>query len=32
VSRVEQLPALVASTKLDLSPEDLADLDAVSRP
>ena len=32
VSRVEQLPALVASTGLDLSPEDLADLDAVSRP
>jgi aryl-alcohol dehydrogenase-like predicted oxidoreductase len=32
VSRVEQLPALVASTRLDLSPEDLADLDAVSRP
>jgi len=32
VSRVEQLPALVASTRLDLSPEDLAELDAVSRP
>jgi len=32
VSRVQQLPALVASTRLDLSPEDLADLDAVSRP
>jgi len=32
VSRVEQLPALVASTRLELSPEDLADLDAVSRP
>jgi aryl-alcohol dehydrogenase-like predicted oxidoreductase len=30
-SRVDQLPALVASTRLDLSPEDLADLDAVSR-
>ena len=32
VSRMEQLPALVASTRLDLSPEDLAELDAVSRP
>jgi aryl-alcohol dehydrogenase-like predicted oxidoreductase len=32
VSRVEQLPALVASTGLDLSPEDLAELDVVSRP
>lgn len=32
VSRVEQLPALVASTGLDLRPEDLADLDAVSLP
>lgn len=31
-SRVDQLPALVASTSLDLTPEDLADLDAVSRP
>ena len=31
-SRVEQLPALVASTTLELTPEDLADLDAVSRP
>jgi aryl-alcohol dehydrogenase-like predicted oxidoreductase len=30
VSRMEQLPALVASTRLDLSPEDLADLDDVS--
>ena len=32
VSRVEQLPALVASTTLKLTPEDLADLDAVSHP
>lgn len=32
VSRVEQLPALVASTRLTLTPEDLADLDAISRP
>jgi len=31
VSRVEQLPALVASTTLQLTLEDLADLDAVSR-
>jgi aryl-alcohol dehydrogenase-like predicted oxidoreductase len=31
VSRVEQLPALVASTALELTPEDLAGLDAVSR-
>lgn len=31
VSRVDQLPALVASTTLRLTPEDLADLDAVSR-
>ena len=30
VSRVEQLPALVASTTLELTPEDIADLDAVS--
>lgn len=30
VSRVEQLPALVASTTLALTAEDLADLDAVS--
>ena len=30
-SRVEQLPALVASTTLELTPEDIADLDAVSR-
>lgn len=30
-SRVDQLPALVASTTLQLTPEDLADLDAVSR-
>lgn len=30
-SRVEQLPALVASTTLKLTPEDIADLDAVSR-
>ena len=29
-SRVEQLPALVASTTLELTPEDIADLDAVS--
>jgi aryl-alcohol dehydrogenase-like predicted oxidoreductase len=32
LSRVEQLPALVASTTLALTPEDIADLDAVSRP
>lgn len=32
VSRVGQLPALVASTTLTLTPEDLAELDAVSRP
>ncbi len=32
VSRVEQLPALIASMTLALSPEDLADLDAVSSP
>ena len=32
VSRVEQLPALVASTRLTLTPEDLAGLDAVSLP
>lgn len=32
VSRVEQLPALVASTTLGLTPEDLAELDTVSRP
>lgn len=31
-SGLDQIPALVASTSLDLSPEDLADLDAVSRP
>ncbi len=31
VSRVDQIPALVASTTLDLTPEDLAGLDAVSR-
>lgn len=30
VSRVEQLPALVASTNLELTDQDLADLDAVS--
>ena len=30
VSRVEQLPALVSSTTLELTPEDIADLDAVS--
>ena len=30
VSRVEQLPARVASTTLELTPEDIADLDAVS--
>ena len=29
-SRVDQLPALMASTSLTLTPEDLADLDAVS--
>jgi aryl-alcohol dehydrogenase-like predicted oxidoreductase len=32
VSRVDQLPALVASTSLKLTPQDLADLDAVTRP
>ena len=32
VSSAEQLPALIASTTLALSPEDLADLDAVSSP
>jgi aryl-alcohol dehydrogenase-like predicted oxidoreductase len=32
VSRVDQLPALVASTSLKLTPRDLADLDAVTRP
>lgn len=32
VSRVEQLPALVASTSLALTPDDLADLNAVSLP
>lgn len=31
-SRVDQLPALVASTTLRLTPQDRADLDAVSRP
>lgn len=31
-SRVEQLPALVAGTTLALTPEDLDELDAVSRP
>lgn len=32
VSRVDQLPALVASTALTLTAEDLADLDAISHP
>ena len=31
-SRLDQLPALMASTSLTLTPEDLADLDAVSSP
>jgi aryl-alcohol dehydrogenase-like predicted oxidoreductase len=31
-SRVEQLPALLASTTLKLTPEDLADLNAISAP
>ena len=31
-SRVDQLPALIESTSLQLTPEDLADLDAISRP
>jgi aryl-alcohol dehydrogenase-like predicted oxidoreductase len=32
VSRVDQLPALVASTALTLTAEDLAALDAISQP
>ena len=32
VSRVEQLPALIASTSITLTQADIADLDAISRP
>lgn len=32
VSRVDQLPALVASTTLALTESDVSELDAVSRP
>lgn len=32
VSRTDQLPALVASTTLELTPDDLVELDAVSHP